>query len=253
MIALRRLIAVTTLCCGFSASAFASDLSYTFLDFQYVLNTVETSGTQTEPGINQTVTVNTSEGNGIAVAGSVRIGNRFYVGGFFHSSIIDVDAIIENLIIGSQTAEDEFDYIRTNINFGYIWEIGDNLDLTAELTYDTAEFDFGSFAGENFDSSNAGAGAKIGARWNPTRRLELSAFVHESPVGIANLSELTFESDTLVGVGVRWYVLEELGLSVDYETGEFDTITVSMRFKLRQSHLVAHRDTIKLSDGVESV
>ena len=160
----------------------------------------------------------------------MQIGNRFYLGGFFNSSIIDVNGVVENLIIGSKDVEDEFDYIRTNVNFGYIWEIGDNLDILAELTYDTAEFDFGSFAGEDFDSSNKGAGAKIGARWNPTPRLELSGYARQSAVGIANLADLTFESDTLVGLGIRWYVLEDLGISVDYESGEYDTLAVSMRF-----------------------
>ena len=230
MIASRRFIAMITLCCGFSSGAFASDLSYTFLDFQYVQNTLDTSGIQTNPAIAQTVAVNLTEGDGIAVAGSMRIGNKFYLGGYFHSSIIDVDGVVSNLIIGTLDVEDEFDYIRTNVNLGYVFEIGENLDVIAELTYDTAEFDFGSFAGENFDSSNKGGGAKIGARWNPTPRLELSAFAHHSPVGKANLSELTFESDILVGLGIRWYVLEDLGISVDYESGEFDTVTVSMRF-----------------------
>ena len=227
---LRRLIVMCALCCGLSVNAFASDLSYTFLDFQYLQNSIQTTGTQSNLAIGQTVTVNPLDGDGISVGGSMRIGNPFYLGGFFNSSIIDVTGTVENLIIGSQDVRDEFDYIRTNINFGYIWEIGENLDLLAEVSYDTAEFDFGSFAGENFDSSDAGTGVKFGARWNPTPRVELSGFVRQNPVGKANVTELAFESDTLVGLGFRWYVLEDLGISIDYEIGEYDTIALSMRF-----------------------
>ena len=230
MRAIRWMTSVLALCGGVSASALASDLSYTYLDFQYIQNTLETTGRQTNTALNQSVAVNAADGDGIAIAGAIRIRDRFYLSGFYHSSIIDVSGVVNNPVIGSLAVTDEFDYISTNVGFGYIHQIGENLDVTAEITYDGAEFDFGSFAGENFDSSEAGAGVKLGTRWNPTPRLELSGFIRQSPVGKLNISSLTFESDTLLGLGIRWYILEDLGISLDFESGEVDTATFSMRF-----------------------
>jgi hypothetical protein len=44
------------------------------------------------------------------------------------------------------------------------------------------------------------------------------------------LTAQTLDADTLVGVGVAWYFIEDLGVGVNYELGTVDTLTVSMRF-----------------------
>lgn len=211
-----------------AAPASASELPYTFLDFRYVANDIDAMAEQT-PVATQTVTVNTEDGDGIAVGGSVGIGERFFVAGSYQSAIIDVTGEVVNLL-GVTPVDDNFDFVMSSVSFGYQRELRPTLDLTAELTFDAAEYDFGSFAGEDFDTSDSGIGAKAGVRWNPMEQLEVSGFVHWSPVGKPDLTTQTLDADTLVGVGVAWYFIEDLGVGVNYEVGTVDTLTVSMRF-----------------------
>jgi hypothetical protein len=44
------------------------------------------------------------------------------------------------------------------------------------------------------------------------------------------MSTTELEADTLVGVGVNWYFIQDLGVGINYEVGAVDTLTVSMRF-----------------------
>jgi len=208
--------------------ATASDLSYTFLDFQYIEQTVDASGTQ-RPVPQQTVNVVTSDGEGISVAGSLSIGDHFYVSGLFQSSIIGVEGVIESPGLVTVVDED-FDLMNSRVGFGYRLELGDNFDIVTELSYDSSEYDFGSFAGENFDSADSGVGASAGFRWNPTPPLELFAFASYSSVGKIDLDRLEFDSDSFFTVGARWYFFEDLGLSLEYRNGQAETFTLSMRF-----------------------
>jgi hypothetical protein len=214
---------------AFAASATASDLSYTFMDFQYMTGkSVEAEGLQS-PVPGQTVSIRAEDGDGIAVGGSLNIGQRFFIGGTFQTAIVDVFGIVENPF-GITAVQDEFDLIQSRVNVGYLQPIGENFDLIFDLSYDSTDYDFGSFAGENFDFEDAGTGAQLGFRWNPTPRFELYSFARYSSVGKVNLSVPEFEPDTLARVGMLWYFFEDLGLGVDYETGIVDTVTVSMRF-----------------------
>lgn len=212
----------------FSAPSHASELTYTFLDFRYVANEIDAFGEQT-PVATQTVTVNTEDGDGISVGGSVAIGERFYVAGSYQSAIIDVRGEVVNLL-GTTAVRDNFDYVVSALAFGYQKELIPTLDLNAELTYDAVDYDFGSFAGEDFDTHDSGVGARVGMRWNPREPLEVAGFVRWSPVGKPDLSRQTLDSDVLIGVGMSWYFIEDLGVGVNYEAGTVDTLTISMRF-----------------------
>jgi hypothetical protein len=183
-------------------AASASELSYTFMDFQALDSSVDAVGLQA-PVPSQTVDVAAGDGDGIAVAGSVRAGDRFYIAAAYGSSIIDVEGVITNPLT-TVTVSDRFDLITSRLGLGYIHAIGDSLDLIAEVSYDSANYDFGSLAGENFDIDDSGAGARFGFRWNPSPAFELFGFARHSPVGKSNLSALAFESDTSAHVGVRW-------------------------------------------------
>ena len=165
----------------------------------------------------------------IAASGSINLGQRFYLGGSFQTAIVDVFGIVENEF-GTTEVQDEFDLIQTRVNFGYLQPIGENFDLVFEASYDSTDYDFGSFAGENFDFEDAGAGAQVGFRWNPVPAFELYGSARYSAIGKLDLSLLEFEPDTLLRVGFFWYFFEDLGLGVDYETGQLDTVTLSMRF-----------------------
>lgn len=211
-----------------SFTATGSELSYTFLDFQRPKVSVDARGVQT-PVPGQTVTIDALDGDGIAVGGSLAVGERFYAGGSYKSSIVDVTGVISNPFVTLRVA-DTFDLVQTNLVFGYILPIGDELDFVAELSYDTANYDFGSFAGENFDIDESGAGGRIGVRWNPVLPFELYLFGRYSPVAKAVLSERAYEDGTSYSTGVRWYFWENLAAGIEYDSGDVDTTTISMRF-----------------------
>jgi hypothetical protein len=219
------LLAVTAL---IVQSAAASDLSYTFIDFQAISNSTDFTGSQS-PVPAQTVDVVTEDGDGIAIAGSVAIGERFFFDGGFLTSIVDVRGVISNPFVSTEVT-DNFDLIQSRFGLGYQREIRPNLDLVFAISYDSMEFDFGSFAGENFDMQDSGAGARIGFRYNPRPELELYGHAHFSAVGEADLTLGEFDSDTRLRLGVLWYFFEDLGIGFDYEAGEVNTFSISMRF-----------------------
>ena len=205
-----------------------SDLSYTYVDFQAVSNSGGEAGEQV-PVPGQTVRVLTEEGDGVSIGGSVAIGQRFYVRGRFETSVIDVNAVVTNPF-GVSTAADNFDLIRSRLAFGYYREIQETFDLMVELSLDSTEYDFGSFAGESFDMSDDGAGVLVGFRWNPRPPLEVSGYAHHSAVGQADLTTGLFEADTTVGVGVMWYFFRDLGIGLDYSDAQEGSVAFSMRF-----------------------
>jgi len=208
--------------------AAASELSYTFIDFQAITNGLDSAGTQS-PVPSQTVAITTDEGDGISIGGSIAVGERFFFHGKFLTSIVDVSGIVTNPF-GSTAVSDNFDLVQSRVAFGYQRELRENFDLVFDLSYDSLEYDFGSFAGENFDMSEAGAGGRAGFRWNPRPELELYGYAHFSSVGKADLTTREFDSDTRAQFGLLWYFFEDLGMGIDYEVGEIDTFSISMRF-----------------------
>lgn len=205
-----------------------SELSYSYLDFGGASVTVTATGTQS-PVPDQTVTATASDGDGVGVGGSIGIGEHFYVAGGFESSIVNVDSVIESPL-ATEYVTDNFDLITTTLSFGYRRALGANWGITAEVSYDTADYDFGSVAGENFDMKGDGVGAKLAVRWNPRPRFELFGYARTSSVGQADITDLVFDSAPYIGGGMWWYFFEDLGFGFDYETGEVDTFMISMRF-----------------------
>jgi len=206
----------------------ASELSYTYVDFRVLSTSVDATGTQsTTPG--QDVTADAGDGDGISVAGAVALPNRFYLVGAYNSSIIDVRAHIESPL-AQVDIDDEFDLITSRFGLGYQRELAPNLDLTLEVTHDTGELDFGSLAGENFDVDTSGVGARVGFRWNPREPFELYATAGSVPYGRVMLDERRFDSGTVVNAGLRWYFFPDLGVGLDYQSGDISSVTLSMRF-----------------------
>ncbi|HEX6998170.1 MAG TPA: hypothetical protein VF322_08490 [Gammaproteobacteria bacterium] len=211
-----------------SACAAASDLSYTFIDFKVLGNSVDATGIQTSaPG--QTVRVDAGDGDGIAVAGGMLLPGRFYLTGEFASSVIDVDGIVQSPLTVAQVSG-EFDLVTSTLAIGYQRELSENFDVIAELSYDSVEYDFGSFAGERFDTDGSGVGARVGFRWNPVPPFELFASAKYSPAGAVSLDARELDGETRVSSGVRWYFFEDLGVGIDYESGDASAWTLSMRF-----------------------
>ena len=225
------------------APSLASELSYTFIDFQAITNKLDLAGTQT-PVPAQTVAILADEGDGISIGGSVSIGQRFFLAGRFQTSIVDVSGVITNPL-GTTAVSDNFDLIQSRIAFGYQKELSENFDIVFELSYDSSEYDFGSFAGENFDMRTTGTGASAGFRWNPRIPFELYGSAHLNPVGKGDLQALEFDSETRMRLGMVWYFLEDLGVGLDYEAGDVDTVSLSMRFSFGDLRLQRSRTEIE--------
>jgi long-subunit fatty acid transport protein len=225
---LRRFAVLTIVAAAPSLTAHATDLSYTYLDFQSLDNKIDKTAQQSPlPG--QTVTIQTSGGNGIAAAGSYAFGDRWYFGGYYRSSVIDYSGVVKSPIATDQ-ATGTFDLVASNLALGYVHKFGDQLDFTADIDYERSFYDFGSIGGENFDLKDSGVGARAGLRWNPRKPFELFVTAHYSPVAKADLSQHKYESGTSVAAGVRWYFFQNLGLGVEHESGDVEVTTISMRF-----------------------
>jgi hypothetical protein len=132
--------------------------------------------------------------------------------------------------LATVTIADEFDLTVGRLSLGYLLPIGESLDVIAEVSYDSVNYDFGSIAGENFDIDESGAGGQIGLRWNPRRALELFAFVRHAPLGELDLSSRSLDATATVHTGLRWYFLQDLGLGIEYESGDVETFVLSLRF-----------------------
>jgi hypothetical protein len=211
-----------------SLTARATDLSYTYLDFESLNNTIDQTAQQS-PFPGQTVNIQISGGNGIAAAGSYAFGERFFFGGYYKSSVIDYSGVVTSPIATDQ-ATGTFDLVKGNVTLGYVHKFGDALDLTADVGYESSNYDFGSIGGENFDLKDSGAAASVGLRWNPRKPFELFVTGHYSAVEKADLTAHRYESGTSIKAGFRWYFFQNLGLGLEHESGEIEVTTISMRF-----------------------
>jgi hypothetical protein len=206
----------------------ASDLSNTFVDFGALAVKSDETGQQS-PTPGQTVTVTTDKGDGLSVAGSLALGRRFYLAGSYDSTVVDVGAVIQSPLAVASTSGN-FDHVFTRVGFGYVQPIGQRLDLLFELGRDKVSYDFGSFAGENFDVKDSALAAQVGLRFKARDSLELFVAARGSGVGEVDLTNRRFDSGTAVSAGLRFYFFEDLGLGVDYRSGDVNTLAVSMRF-----------------------
>jgi hypothetical protein len=211
-----------------AARAHASDLTYTFVDFGALGVKSDATGQQS-PTAGQTVNIATGSGDGLSVAGSLALGRRFYLAGSYDSSVVDVDAVIRSPLATANTSGN-FDHLVSRVGFGYVQPLGQRVDLVFELGRDKVEYDFGTFAGENFDVADSAMAAQIGLRFKANDKLELFLAARGSDVGKVNLTTRTFDSGTEASAGLRFYFFQDLGLGFDYRSGDVDTLALTLRF-----------------------
>lgn len=217
-----------TLALGCSA-VHASELSYTFVDFGALGVDSSVSGSK-EPTATQRVDVTSADGDGLSVAGSLAVGRRFFVAGGYWSSVVDADALVVSPLATAESSGN-YDLAMSRVAAGYVQPVGSNLDIVLEVSYDSVEYDFGSFAGESFDVDDSGAGFGVGLRWNPREKMEVFASARSSAVGSVNLSASQLDSGTEISAGVRFYFFEDLGVGFGYSSSDdADTFAVSLRF-----------------------
>lgn len=213
-----------------SAAANAQEIRYSWLDMSFMAQDVDRIGSQ-EPIVGQTVDVGGSDGDGVRFRGSIGPWNNIYLFVDYGSTDIDVAALVTN-DQGQFPAEDEFDYTAIRGGVGLRFPLSFKTDIYSEITFDSLDLDFGSFAGENFDADEQDVGGSIGVRSMLTDDLEVRAYGRYTSVGDIDLNTATFDDDTLFGAGFGWQIVRGLSIVGDYEAGEFSSWSIGFRLDL---------------------
>jgi len=213
----------------------AQDVRYSFLDMSYMAQDVDRTGSQTPiPG--QTVDYNATDGHGIRFRGSIGTWHNMYLFIDYGSTDIDLDAfVVSPLIPQGQTVSDEFDLTTIRGGVGLKYSIGTATDVYGEVTYDSSDFDFGSFALENFDLGEKDIGGALGVRRMMNDNIEVRGWARYTNVGDINLDALVFDPDVLFGAGFGWQLVRGLSIVGDDESGEFASWSIGIRLDLDET------------------
>lgn len=213
------------------AQAVPDEVRYSWVEISYLGQDVGSSGTQIDAVLNQQVDLEADDGDGIRFRGMVGPWKNFYLFGEFGSSDIDDSAVITN-DQGVFTASDEFDLTTLRGGVGFRYPVTFTLDITAEVSYDSLDFDLGSFAGESFDTDDQGIGGGLGVRWVVAKNLELNAHARYTSVGDVDLTSRELDDDILFGGGFAYNLIRGLAITGDYETGEIDSWALGFRLDI---------------------
>ena len=214
-------------------TSFADEIRYSWFEISYLNQDVGSSGTQSDAALGQTVDLDADDGDGIQFRASIGTWHNFY--GFVHfgSSDIDDEAVVTNTQ-GTFPASDEFDLTSIRGGVGYRIPLNFTTDIYGEVSYDSLDFDFGSFAGENFDVDDQGIGGAIGIRTIVKRKLEVCAYGRYTDVGDVDLSNRSLDSDVLFGGGLGLQLIRGLSITGEYESGEISSWTLGFRLDLSE-------------------
>ena len=224
-------IIVALLLTAASSFAMAQDVRYSWFEISLVGQDIDRNGSQSDLALGQTVDISGSDGDGIKFRGSVGTWGNLFAFVDYASSDIDVTALVSNAQ-GEFPAEDEFDFTSVRGGVGIKWSWTPKTDVYAALSYDSTDFDFGSFAGENFDTDDQDIGATLGIRSMFTDEIEIRAHARHTGVGDVDLNTGEFDADTLFGVGFGYELVRGLSITGDYESGEFSNWNIGFRLDL---------------------
>ena len=229
-VAATTLLTVLTACLLGAQQADAQEVRYSWMDLSFAAQDIDEMGSQI-PVVGQTVDVDAGDGDGVRFRASVGTWNNFYLFFDYRSADVDVDAVVTNNQ-GVFPASDEFDYTAARGGLGYRIPLRFDTDVYAEVSFDSVDFDFGSFAGENFDLDSQDVGASIGVRKMFGDRLELRAYGRFTAAGDVELSMLELDNDTLFGAGFGFDIVRGFSIVGDYEAGEFSGWSLGFRLDL---------------------
>ncbi len=215
------------------SAALAQEVRWSWFEVSFVQQDIDEQGTMTDFVLNQSVDVDAKDGDGIKFRASIGTWHNLFAFLDFNSSDIDVDAVVTNAG-GVFPAEDEFDYTAIRGGVGIKWAVTHKTDLYGAVSYDSADFDFGSFAGENFDTGDKGFGGELGFRSMLGDKFEIRARARYTEVGVVDLSSGVLDTDTLVGVGFGYEVIRGLSIIGDYEAGEYSSWNIGFRLDLNE-------------------
>ena len=214
-----------------SPATLAQDVRYSWFEISFVQQDIGKSGSFTDSLVGQTVDVSATDGNGTKFRGSVGTWHNLFAFVDFNSSDISVNALVSNAQ-GQFAAADEFDFTAIRGGVGLKWSLTPKTDVYGAVSYDSTDLDFGSFAGENFDTNDKDVGATIGIRSMFADKVELRANVRYSGVGDVDLNTGVMDADTLFGVGFGYELIRGLSITGDYESGEFSSWNIGFRLDL---------------------
>ncbi len=218
---------------AFSAPANAQEIRYSYVDMSFVSQDVDRSGSET-PIAGQTVDYDASDGSGIRFRGSIGTWHNLYLFMDYASTDIDLSALIVSPAETNRVS-DEFDFTTIRGGVGLKYSIGLATDVYGELTYESTDLDFGSFALENFDTGEKDIGAALGVRSLINDNLELRGWGRYSSVGDVDLNTLALDDDTLFGVGFAWQLIRGFSIVGDFESGEFSNYALGFRLDLDEN------------------
>jgi len=216
-----------------SSGALAQDVRWSWFEIAFIEQDIGQQGTITDFALNQTVDVDASSGSGIKFKATIGTWHNLFAFIDFTSTDIDVDVVVTNAG-GEFPASDEFDYTTYRSGIGAKWSVTHSTDVYGAVTYDSTDFDFGSFAGENFDTGDKDIGAEIGVRSMLGDNLEIRLTGRYTNVGAVDLSTGVLDSDTLFGVGFGYELVHGLSITGDYESGEFSRWNLGFRLDLNE-------------------
>ena len=206
------------------------EIRYSWLDMSYLVQDLERSGVQVPiPG--QSVEIATSDGQGVRFRGSLGTWKNMYLFINYASTDVDVMATITNSQ-GVFLADDEFDFTTIRGGVGVKWSIFEKTDLFVEASYDSTDLDFGSFAGEDFDTGAKEFGGALGFRTLFGDHFEVKVQGRFSNVGDVDMTTLELDSDTLYSIGFAWELVRGFSIVGDYESGEFTNYAIGFRLDL---------------------
>jgi hypothetical protein len=215
----------------------AQDLRYAWLDMSFMAQNAEVTGTALTPVVGQFVDVSTTDGKGIRFRGSAGTWHNLYAFIDYASTDIDVAATVTNPAGEEFFDADEFDFtnIRGGLGIRFPTGWGPATDIFAEITYDVTDMDFGSFAGEDFDTTNKDVGGALGIRAMLNDNWQVHAYGRHTPNGEVDLNTGEFDAASVFGVGFGWQIVRGFSLVADYESGEFSYWAIGFRLDLDEN------------------
>ena len=215
-----------------SSATLAQDVRYSWFEISYVQQGIGEGGTIFDDQIGQTVAIaSVEDGNGIKFRASVGTWHNLFAFVDFNSSDLNVDVTVTSPQ-GQDSATGEFDFTAVRGGIGFKWSVMHKTDIYAAVSYDSTDLDFGSFAGENFDTGDKDVGGQVGVRSIFGDKLELRANVRYSGVGDVDLTTGIWDSDSLFGIGFGYEVIRGLSITGDYESGQFNSWNIGFRLDL---------------------
>jgi hypothetical protein len=228
---LGKMLTTLTLCTVFvTGTALAQEVRYSWLDLSYRAQDFDRQGFQV-PVQGQSVEYDAGDGDGVRFRGSIGTWNNIYAFIDYGSTDIGVAAVIRNEQ-GEFLAEDEFDLTTIRGGLGFKYAIGFSTDLIAEISYDSLDLDFGSFAGEDFDASDQDLGGLLGVRSMLNDELEVRASARYTNHETVDLTLGEFDTGVVYGAGFGYEIVRGLSIVGDYESGQFANWSLGFRLDL---------------------